>query len=527
MRKLIGPITFWKVVFFGIMALGLYATIVRFGWGLGASTNLTDAFPWGIWIGFDVMVGVGLAAGGFTIAAAVHLFHLEEYEPIARPAVLTAFLGYILVAVGLLYDLGQPWFIWHPLIMWNPSSVMFEVAWCVMLYLTVLALEFSPVVLERFKLKRTLAMVRKVYLPLVLMGVLLSIMHQSSLGSLFLIVPDKLYGLWYTPLLPVFFFISAVAAGLSMCVVESYFSHRAFGKALEDRLLQGISKVVVVVLAFYGLWKLQDLAMRGHLGLVFKLNTEAILFWGEMGLGVMLPMVLMATRKVRENRAALFFASLLTVLGFVIGRLNVAVTGMARASGQSYFPSWMELVITLSLVAVGFAVFALAVKYLDLFPKVEMRHARPPTTTPSLGLRAMPTANGYSLAGLWGLLLIGTGLVLFYGESKAVAAELEAPRFELPDDGLSDFSRTFTFPMQEGSPGEVTFDHESHFFYSEGASCATCHTGEQFSILKPGTALSGEVTMERMRQGQLCGACHNDQDAFGVTEMQDCSGCHH
>ncbi len=138
-------ITFWRVVLAVLLVLGAYATVLRFARGLGASTNLTDAFPWGLWIGFDVMCGVMLAAGGFTLTAAVYIFNLKKFKPIVRPTVLTAFLGYLLVVVALFFDLGRGYRIWHPLVMWNPHSVMFEVAWCVMLYNTVLALEFSGV----------------------------------------------------------------------------------------------------------------------------------------------------------------------------------------------------------------------------------------------------------------------------------------------------------------------------------------------------------------------------------------------
>jgi len=146
-------LTFWRAVLLLILAAGFYSTLLRFTKGLGVATHLTDRFPWGLWIGFDVICGVGLAAGGFTLAAIVYVFNLRRFHPILRPSILTAFLGYALVAVALLYDLGRPYNIWHPLIMWNPHSVMFEMAWCVMLYLTVLALEFSPAVFERFRMQ--------------------------------------------------------------------------------------------------------------------------------------------------------------------------------------------------------------------------------------------------------------------------------------------------------------------------------------------------------------------------------------
>src|SRR3954447_19654196 len=178
--------TFWKLVFLALMAAGFYATIVRFTQGLGRSTNLNDQFPWGIWVGFDVLCGVMLAAGGFTLTAAVHIFNIKRLRPIVRPTVLTAFLGYILVSIALMFDLGRPYNIWHPLIMRNPHSVMFEVAYCVMLYTTVLALEFSPIVLERFKLEKPLRIIRGISIPIVICGVLLSTLHQSSLGTVFL-----------------------------------------------------------------------------------------------------------------------------------------------------------------------------------------------------------------------------------------------------------------------------------------------------------------------------------------------------
>lgn len=523
MRKLIGKITFWKVVLAAILLVGAYATVVRFAAGLGASTNLSDAFPWGLWIAFDVMVGVGLAAGGFTIAATVHIFHMEKYEPIGRPAVLTAFLGYVLVCIGLLFDLGQPWDIWHPIVMWNPHSVMFEVAWCVMLYTSVLALEFSPVVFERFGLKVPLKLVRKGYIVLVVLGVLLSMMHQSSLGTLFLIAPDKLYGLWYTPWLPVFFFITAVAGGLSMAIVESYFSHRAFGRELEDDLLQGLARAIVVILAVYLTFKVEDLAGRGNLGLAFQLTPEAVMFWGEMGLGVLLPMVLFATPRFRASRAGLFFAACLTVLGFIVNRFNVGITGMTRSSGVSYFPSWMELAITVSLIAAGFLVFGLAVKYLDLFPKEEMQEAVPPARRPELGLKGMPTANGWGLVGLWVLAAAGLGLLTFSSRSEATPQATAAAEAPAAQAGDLELPEPFTFPQTGDSPGQVTFNHESHVDV-DAPNCAGCHQAT-WSLRVSGHPLSGEaVGHAAFEKGRLCGACHDGEKAFSMQD--DCTLCH-
>src|SRR5574340_175613 len=223
-------LTFWRAVFVLLALGGLYSTYLRIMYGLGGVTNLSDKFPWGIWIGFDILCGVGLAAGGFTLVAVVHIFNIERYKPILRSSILTAFLGYLLVIVALMFDLGRPDHIWHPLIMWNPHSVMFEVGWCVTLYTTVLALEFVPVVFERFRWTKALKIMHAFLIPLVILGVILSTLHQSSLGSLYLIVPQKLYPLWYSPLLPVFFLISAVAVGLAMTILESWMGCKVFYK---------------------------------------------------------------------------------------------------------------------------------------------------------------------------------------------------------------------------------------------------------------------------------------------------------
>jgi Ni/Fe-hydrogenase subunit HybB-like protein len=360
-------LTFWRGVLILVLASGLYSTVLRFSKGLGASTALSDQFPWGLWIGFDVLCGVGLAAGGFTLAAVVYIFHLERFHAIVRPAILTAFLGYSLVAVALLYDLGRPYRIWHPLVMWNPHSVMFEVAWCVTLYLTVLALEFSPVVLERFHLVKPLKIVKAITIPLVIAGVLLSTLHQSSLGSLYLIVPSKLHPFWYSPWLPVLFYISAIGVGLAMVIFESNLSARAFGREIEMPLLSQLAKALLWVLAVFGVLRFGDLASRGALALLREPTTETLLFILEMVLGTVMPVALLAFARVRENREGLFATAVLVITGFLLNRLNVSITGMEASSGAHYFPRWTEVSVTLSLVGAGFLLFALAVRYLRVF----------------------------------------------------------------------------------------------------------------------------------------------------------------
>lgn len=387
-------LSFWSWIFVLVMASGLYASYLRFFHGLGAATNLSDGFPWGLWIGFDVLCGVGLAAGGFTLVAVVHIFNIEKYKPILRPAILTSFLGYVLVIVALLFDLGRPYRIWHALVMWNPRSVMFEVAWCVMLYTTVLMLEFVPVVFERFGWRNALRWMRMISVPLVIVGVILSTLHQSSLGSLYLIVPEKLYPLWYSPMLPVLFFISAVSVGLAMTLFESWHSSKAFGKQLELPLLASMARVLAVLLGVYLTIRFLDVVHRGVLPLILEWRTETYLFGLEIAL-MLLPMLLLFRRRVRLNPRALYACAVMVVFGFVTNRLNVSVTGMEANAGTAYLPRWTEVAVTLAIIAAGFAVFRLAAKYLPIFESngFEKEAQEAQANQPSLGRLAQPLSG--------------------------------------------------------------------------------------------------------------------------------------
>jgi Ni/Fe-hydrogenase subunit HybB-like protein len=361
--------TFWKLVFLAIMAVGAYGTYVRFFHGLGAATNLSDKFPWGLWIGFDVLCGVMLAAGGFTLTAAVHILNIKKLEPIVRPTVLTAFLGYSLVSVALIFDLGRWYNIWHPLVWRNPHSVMFEVAMCVMLYSAVLSLEFSPIVLEHFKMHKALRIVHGALVPLVILGVLLSTLHQSSLGTMYLIMPNKLHPFWYTPLLPAFFFLSAIAVGLAMTIFESSLSAKYFHKQLELSILQLLGRVLVVVMAVYLILRFEDLLHRGILGQIVNPGAHAYernLFLVEMGL-LFGGFLLLCFKHVRTTAGGLYLSAVFVLLGFVTNRLNVSITGMEAQAGVRYIPKWTEIGITAAFVAAGFAIFGLAAKYLPIF----------------------------------------------------------------------------------------------------------------------------------------------------------------
>jgi len=360
-------LTLWGAVFCIIMAMGLYATYVRYAHGIGPVSNMSDRFPWGIWIGFDVLCGVMLAAGGFIVTGAVYLLNIERLHAVARPAVLTAFLGYCLVIVGLMFDLGRPWFIWHQLIYMNPHSVMFEVGFCVMFYTAVLMLEFSTTVLERFHLATPLKWIRRAMIPLVIAGILLSTLHQSSLGTLYLIMPSKLHPFLYSPALPFFFFISAVAVGCAMTIFESSLSSRAFGRRLELPVIVELGGVLYVTLWIYALLRFEDYLHRGQLRAILRPSYESYFLWLELLLALVVPLTVLSFRRARLSANWLYLASCSTLLGFVTNRLNVSITGFETWAGHHYYPRWTEASITAMIIALGFFIFAQAVKYLPIF----------------------------------------------------------------------------------------------------------------------------------------------------------------
>jgi len=357
----------WRILAIVILILGAIGVYRRFALGLGASTNLNDTFPWGLWISFDVLCGVGLAGGGFTLSAIVYIFRLEKYKPLARPAVMTAFIGYLLVIGGLLLDIGLPWRLWHPLVFHNHHSVMFEVALCVMAYTTVLAAEVSAMVFERLKKERAARIAHMFTLPLAIAAVCLSMLHQSSLGTVFLLMPGRLHELWYSPVLPFLYFISAIGVGLSMTIVESTLSARAFGRCIEAKVLQGVARMGVYVYLAYVALRFGDLAVRGQLHHVLDFDRASFFFLVEISLGFVIPMMLFVMPKIRRNTRWLYHAAQLAVFGFIVNRMNMGITGFEVVEGVGYTPSWEEVSVTLSLVTVGVIMFNLAGRFLPVF----------------------------------------------------------------------------------------------------------------------------------------------------------------
>lgn len=351
---------------------GLVFLAGRFIFGIGAVTNLDNYYPWGLWIGVDVAAGVALAAGGFTSSALAHILHREDFHVIVRPALLTAMLGYTFVAIGVVTDIGRWYYIWHPLVNWNPNSALFEVGICVMFYLTVLYIEFLPAIVERFMykvnlpgilkalngfLEKVLAFLDKtlpkVMFIFIIAGVVLSTLHQSSLGTLMIIAGDKMHPLWQTPILPLLFFLSAVAVGFPMVMFESLIAAKSFRLQPEMHVLSKLGKVMPLLLGIYLAFKLGDMFIRETFVYLFEFNTVSVMFLIELFVGVIIPIRMFLSKKVLNKPCLLMVASGMVVFGVFLNRVNNFVTAYTPPyADYSYFPSYGEISVTLGFIAI-------------------------------------------------------------------------------------------------------------------------------------------------------------------------------
>jgi Ni/Fe-hydrogenase subunit HybB-like protein len=387
----------------GLMAVGFGFAVYRYIFGLGAMTNLNDQYPWGIWIGVDVASGVALAAGGFTTSALAHIFHREHYHAIVRPALLTAMLGYTFVGMSLMVDLGKYYNIWHPILpsMWQGNSALFEVAMCVMCYLTVLYLEFIPILVEGLKGKLNLPapfdrlrgpvesllkqgwvqqivelagrFFGKIMFLLIIAGVVLSCMHQSSLGALMAIAPYKVHPLWYTPVMTLLFLMSAIAVGYPMVIFESMWASRAFGRKPEMEILTPLAKLIPFFIGAYMVAKISDLVIRDAYVYLFDGSFQSMMFILEFGFGVMLPFFLLLSERVRRSPTGLFIcAALYVILGVLLNRINVFVVAYKPPYAEGpYVPSIGEIAVTVAMISALILCYRVIVSILPVLPAPE------------------------------------------------------------------------------------------------------------------------------------------------------------
>lgn len=352
-----------------IAALSMAVIGVRLVTGFGLVTNLSDDSPWGLWIAFDVLAGVAVAGGGYFTALVVHILHREKYLAIARSALLTSLLGYLLVMGGLFLDIGQWFNSWRPFVSWGSSSVLFEVFWCISIYTTIQVLEFGEIVTERVGVKMH-KLLKKMLPTLMIIGVIFPTLHQASLGGLFLIIPHKLYPLWWSPLLPIFFLLSSFFVGPAMICVESTVAGRAFKHSIPVSVLHGLAKISCYGMMVYLVLKVYDLVERGAFGLMFLGNLQGNLFLLEMILGIIIPIGIVFS-KVGKTRTGLFIYGLFVSGGVVFNRLDIVFVGMNKTSGGFYIPAVTEAAVSIGLVAIGCLAYCFVVENFNILDHTE------------------------------------------------------------------------------------------------------------------------------------------------------------
>ena len=348
--RLFNPIT----LVCGLLIAAMMAVLLtRFIFGLGAVTNLNDGYPWGLWVVVDVLIGSAFACGGFSVAMLVYIFNKGQYHPLVRPALLTSLFGYTLAGVGVIFDLGRYWNFWH--ILWpgygNLNSALFETAACISVYILVMWVEFSPVFLEKYGLHVAKEKLNKVLFFFVALGTVLPMMHQSSIGTLLVLMGGQVNPLWQTPVVPLLYLLTAITMGYGVVLFESCIASSAERRKIEVHMLQPMAKVMLGLLAAFLVVRVVDLVLRGALGNAFDFSLVALFFWFEMVLFV-LPFVLVGTTDMRRNPARLFLAGVSIMLGGAVLRLNGYLIGYDTGPGWNYFPSVFELIVTLGMFSI-------------------------------------------------------------------------------------------------------------------------------------------------------------------------------
>ena len=348
----------------------LLVLIVRFVFGLGATTNLSDGYPWGIWVVYDVVIGSAFACGGFSVAMLVYVFNKGVYHPMVRPALVASLFGYTLAGVGVIFDLGRYWNFWH--IFWpgysNPNSVMFEVASCISLYIVVMWIEFAPAFFEKFGMLDKARKIERWMFLVLAVGTVLPMMHQSSLGTLLVVFGEQIHPLWQTKLLPLIYLMTAVTLGYAVVIFEASLASAGFKRPGEMHLLKPLSKVMLGILSAYLLVRFGDLIFRGALSSAFKVTFEAFMFWLET-IAFAAPILLLATEKARANPQQLFISALSLMLAGFLLRINSFLVGYETGPGWSYFPSVPEMLVTFGIIALEILLYIVFVRTFPVLPR--------------------------------------------------------------------------------------------------------------------------------------------------------------
>ena len=369
---LFNAVTLTAGILIAIMAAIL---VVRLFYGLGSVTALNDGYPWGIWIVVDVMIGSAFACGGFSVAMLVYIFNKGEYHPLVRPALLASLFGYTLAGVAVIVDLGRWWNVWNMYWPWsaNPNSVMFEVAICITLYIIVMWIEFAPTFFEKFGMDAAKRRLSKIMFIIVALGTLLPMMHQSSLGTLWVVLGAQVHPLWQTPVVPLLFLLTAIIMGYAVVLFESCVASSAYRRSIEINLLTPMAKVMLGLVAVYIVVRFVDLVWRGALGLALGLTLESLMFWLEMAC-FFAPFLIIGTAAQRRSPARLFLGGIFIMLGGALLRLNGFLIGYNTGGGYQYFPSLTEVLVTVGMFSIEVLGYIIITRRFPVLPR-EGAHA--------------------------------------------------------------------------------------------------------------------------------------------------------
>ena len=363
-----------------LVALMVAVLMVRFLFGLGAVTGLNDGYPWGIWVVVDVIIGSAFACGGFSVAMLVYIFNRGEYHPLVRPALLASLFGYTLAGAGVIFDLGRWWNVWN--MFWptsiNPNSVMFEVAVCITLYIIVMWIEFSPTFLEKMGRTDAKKKLNKAMFFIIALGTVLPMMHQSSLGTLLVVMGIQIHPLWNTPIQPALYLLTAITMGYAVVLFESCLGSSAERRKIEMHLLTPLAKIMLGFLAVFLVVRFGDLLVRGALGKAFVPSVEALMFWLETACFAA-PLILIGAEANRRNPARLFLAGILLMLAGALLRLNGFLIGYETnidgAGGFTYVPTLAEFLVTMGMFALEVLGYIIITRRFPVLPREAVQAA--------------------------------------------------------------------------------------------------------------------------------------------------------
>jgi len=357
-------ITPFNMITVPLITLGIALIVIRFVKGIGSVTNLSQEVPWGLWIGFDVVTGVAFAGGAYVVTFMVYILNIKKYQPIVRVTVLNGFLAYVFYAGALLLDLGKPWNVVNPIIgnSFGVSSVLFLVAWHFLLYMIAQLIEFSPAIAEWIGARKARKILSGLTLGAVIFGITLSTLHQSGLGALYLMAKEKIHPLWYSEFIPILFFVSSIFAGLSMVIFEGSISQKVFFSQISEKnhrahdgILHGLSRICAFTMLVYFFLQVVVFVHGKNWGL---LSSRMGAWYLTEILGfVLVPMILFFISYRTRNIFLVKVSALLTMLGVIINRLNVTVIGFKWDAATPYVPSWMEIVVTLTVLSIEIWIF--------------------------------------------------------------------------------------------------------------------------------------------------------------------------